>query len=508
MTAISSRASVLAIKPETVEGTPVSPTSANDYTALQDDFDMTPAFDLLENAELKASIGTAKPIVGPENPTVSFSHYLRHSGVEGTAPDFNDLVKAAWGTEVVAGSEFATTTGSTTAIVESTGAVTNFQRGQGLLIKDGANGYSIRAVESVTGTSITVPFLLGAAPASGVDLGKAVLYKPANEGHQSLSVWHYLGNAGARQMMSGAKVTEVSVSAAVGELLNASFSLEGLGYYFNPIEIAAADRYLDFTDDDGTFAATVTAKIYKDPYELAQALQDAMASANPLQTPTVTYFSVGANAGKFNIKTTGTVLSLLWNSGTNTANTIGDKIGFSVAADDTGTAATTGYTSDNAQTYVAPQTPAFDSADPIAVKDHEVFIGDSADDTTCIGANSVEFTLSNTNSRIPDLCAVSGFSGSVFNQREITISISALLQKYEAEKFKNFRAGDNVKFMYNFGTKSGGNWVAGKCGNLYVPTATISSFDVGDADGLVSLELELTAYVDANGNGEAYLNFL
>jgi hypothetical protein len=508
MTVISTRASVLAVKPESTEGTPVAPTGAGDFTALQDDFDMTPAFDQLENAELKASIGTSKSIVGPENPTVSFSHYLRHSGVEGTAPDYNEILKAGFGAEAVNGTEYLTTTGSTTAVIESTGASTNFVRGEGLLIKDGTNGYSIRAVDSVSGTSITLPFQVAAAPASGIGLGKAVLYSPTSTGHQSLSLWHYLGNGGATQLMSGAKVTEIGISASVGELLNATFSFEGLSYYYNPITIGATDRYLDFTDDDGTFAAIVAAKTYKDPYELAQALQDAMRTASPGETATVTYYSVGANAGKFNIKTTGTVLSLLWNTGTNTANTIGDKIGFSVAADDTGTGATTGYTSDNAQTYAAPYTPTFDAADPIAVKYHEVLLGDSADDTTCIQVSSVEFTLSNTNSRIPDLCAESGFSGSIFNQREVTVTVSALVQKYEAEKFKNFRASDNVKFMYNFGTKAGGNWVPGKCGNVFLPSAVISSFDVGDADGLVSLELEVKAYVDNDGNGECYLNFL
>ena len=508
MAAISSRGSVLAVKPEVTEGTPVAPASANDYTALQDDFDMSPSFDQLDNAELKSSIGRGKAILGSENPTVSFSHYLRHSGVEGTAPDYSDVLKGGFGTETVNGTQYNTTTSSTTSVIESVSASTNFVRGQGLLIKDGTNGYSIRAVDSVASTSITLPFRVTSAPASGVGLGKAVMYSPASTGHQSLSLWHYLGNGGATQLMSGAKVTEIGISASVGELLNATFSFEGLGYYFNPITIAATDRYLDFTNDDGTFAATVTAKTYKDPYELATALQDAMNTASTGETHTVTYLSTGANAGKFNIKCTGTVLTLLWNTGTNTANTIGDKIGYSTAANDSGTVATTGYYSDTAMTYAAPHTPTFDSADPIAVKYHEVLIGDSADHTSCIQASSVDFTLSNTNARTPDLCAESGFSGSVFNQREVTITVAALLQKYEAEKFKNFRSGDNVKFMYNFGTKAGGNWIAGKCGNVFLPSAVISNFDIGDSDGLVSLELEVKAYVDNNGNGECYLNFL
>jgi len=81
MASIQTRSSVLALVTESTEGTPVVPTLATQFVALQDDFSMEPSFDTLENAELKASIGTAKPIQGAENPSASLSHYLRASGV-------------------------------------------------------------------------------------------------------------------------------------------------------------------------------------------------------------------------------------------------------------------------------------------------------------------------------------------------------------------------------------------------------------------------------------------
>src|SRR5690606_11952221 len=160
----------------------------SDYVRLQDDFDMSPAFETLESAELSASIGRSKSILGSENPTLSFSHYVRNSGVAGQAPDFGEMIKAAFGDEVVAGSEYGTVAASTEDEIKvDTGEGANFQRGQLLLVKDPVNGNSIRPVHSVSGDSLIPGFNLPAAPGAGVPLGKCVLYKPADAGHQSLT---------------------------------------------------------------------------------------------------------------------------------------------------------------------------------------------------------------------------------------------------------------------------------------------------------------------------------
>lgn len=506
MASIQTRSSVLALKKETTEGTPVSPTASTDYVALQSDFSAQPSIDLLENAELKASIGKAKSILGSENPQVSLSHYLRASAVEGQAPNYSLLLEASLGSVVVASTQYDTDTGSTTAILTvTTGDGANFQRGQALLIKDGTNGYRIRCVESKpTADTLNLSFIVPVAPATGVLLGKAILYKPANSGHPTLTVWHYLGNGGAIQMVAGMRVTSATFDITAGALINGQYSLEGTSYYFDPIEVLAADRYLDFTDDDGTWAAIITAKMYKDPHELAAALQTAMLAANPLQTPNVTYNN---STGKYLIKSTGTLLSLLWNTGTNTANSVGNKIGYSLASNDTGTGATTGYSSDTALSFASPQTPAFDNSDPLAAKDNEVMLGDQTD-YVCFAASSVNLAISTPKADIDSVCAVSGKAGSIISSREVKITVKALLSQYDADKWRRFRENANCIFQYSFGVKTGGNWVAGKCGALYVPTATISSFNITDQDGLATLELELTAYVDANGQGEVYVNFV
>lgn len=501
--AIQTKTTVLSVKAEVTEGTPVAPASATDFIAAQDDLTMAPEPNVLENAELKPSLGKSKPIIGTVKGTASFSHYLRHSGVEGQAPNYSALLKAAFGAQDTEATEYNTVSSSTTSLIKvDTGEGAQFRRGQALLIKDGTNGYSIRPVHSISNDDLTIGFNLASAPASGVNLGKAVTFYPADSGHQTLTAWGYMGNGGAVQMVAGARVTEVGIEASAGELINASYTLEGSSYYFNPITIASADRYLDFTDDNGTFAAAVTAKVYETPHHLAEALQTAMLAADPLETFTVTYSNT---TGKFTIATsTSALLTLKWNTGANTANTIGDKIGFSVAADDS---SATSYTSDNAISFAAPYTPSYDSADPLAAKSHSVLVGD-ATDNSCFQASSISISLGTPRSDIASICADSGVSGSIVNERTCTISLTALLNQYDADKIKRLLSGTETRFAYIFGEKSGGNWAAGKSGCFYAPTCTVTSYSLTDADGLIALELELQTYVNSTGDGEVYLSFV
>lgn len=497
----SNKSNVLAIVPEVTEGTPVDPTGATDYVALQPDVSLTPSFDVLENEEIRASIGRSKPIQGLERPEMSFSHYLKHSGVEGQAPEISDLLKSAFGTETVNSTQRTTTSSSTVSLIKLGAGGSDFARGFAVLVKDGTNGYSIRPVHSVSTNDLVPGFNLANAPASGIGVGKCVNYGPANSGHPSLTAWLYRGNGHSIEMIAGAKVNEFGFQADAGQNINANFSLQGTKYHFNPIRIAAADTKLDFYDGTTDFSATITAKVYRDPYELAQAIQDAMQTAASSSAYTCTYSS---STGKFTFTKASGTFQLKWNTGANTANTVGDKIGFSTAADDTGALT---YTSDNAQTYAAPHTPTYDSSDPLAAKNHEVLLGD-ATDTSCFCASSISFQLSNTQADVLCICSESGVQSKVPTGREVSVQITALLDKYEADKFRRFRANTETRFAFNFGTKSGGNWVAGTCGCLYIPTSVISSFELTDLDSVIGLNMELRAYVDSNGNGEVYLNFL
>lgn len=497
----SSRANVLGIKKEVTDGTLVDPAATTDFVALQPDVTLTPSFEVLESEEIRNSIGSAKPIQGLEQPEMSFSHYLKASGVEGTAPEFGDLLESAFGSTSANGTERSTTTASTVSLLKLAAGGSDFARGKAVLIKDGTNGYNIRNVLSVATNDLTLAFNVPVAPASGVAVGKCVNYAPANSGHPSFSAHLYRGNGHSYEAMAGCQTTQFGFSAQAGQLINAQFTAQGTKYFFNPIRIGATDQFLDFLDDATTRAASVTAKVYRDPYELAQALEDAMNSLGSSNTFSVEYSST---TGKFTLTSDGTTFSLLWNSGANTANTIGDKLGFSVAADDTSALT---YTSDNEQAYAAPYTPAFDSTDPIAAKYLELLIGD-ATDTTCFCAQSVEVSMEITKSNVLCICAESGVQQKLATARQVTMTVTALLDKHQAKFFERFRSNATIAAAFNFGPRSGGNWVAGQCGNFYMPSSVVSSYELTDLDSVVGLSLELTGFVDASGNGEVYLNFL
>jgi hypothetical protein len=500
MATIKTRSSALAIKEETTEGTPIMPAGATDFLALQDDFEMSPDQDVLENAELRSSIGVSKPIQGRENPTASLSHYLRNSGTGGTAPNFGKMLKGVLGAVDDAGVEHDTVASSTTALIKvDTGEGATYQRGQAVLVKKAA-GYEIRPVHSISSDDLTLGFLLTDAPGSGVNLGEAVTYLPANDGHPTFTVRHYLGNGGAIQMMSGARVTAADFNFDAGELINGSYSLEGNEYYFNPITLTTSNNKMDFDIGGSELNVSVTAKTYKDPHELASALQAAMVAGGGTGV-TVVYADT---TGKYTIAKASGELNLLWNTGANTAETIGGKLGFSVAADDTGVLT---FTSDNAISFASEYTPSFDSADPLAAKDNEVYMGD-ADDNINFNPSNVSISISTPKSDVLSVTAVSGKSGSIVNSREITINVTANLSQYDADRYRRYRENTETRFMYNFGVKSGGNWVPGKCGCIYAPTAVVSAFNITDQDGLATLELELRCFVDSNGNGEFYVSFV
>lgn len=503
--AILNRKSVLFLKSESTAGTPAPPTAAGDAVALQDGFSLVPDFEVLENAELKASIGSSKDALGLENPSLSMDHYLRHSGVEGTEPNYGLLLESAMGSKAIRGTErdvVSATAGTAAAratITVDTGEGTEFPRGSALLIKDGTNGFEIRAVESVSGDVLDLSFNLSNAPAAAVNLGLGVDYSPS-ESDPTFSAWEYRGNGGAIELIAGNRVESMELSFIAGEYINGSFTSQGTEYFFNPLTVDATNDSLDFDDAGGEENASITQQTYKHPHELAQAIEDAM-NALTADNITVTYSDV---TGKYTIASDGATLSLLWNTGTNTATTIGSLLGFSVAADDTGA---TSYEGDNAITLAAPFTPSLDSESPLVAKDNELFIGDF-DDFACISARSVVARLANTIEDVEDICAASGLSEKAKTQRVIEIDVVANLTQYEADFFRKFAANSDVSLQYNFGVKSGGNWVAGRSGLLYMPTGTITSFELAEQNSTVVLNMTLKAFVNANGDGEFYIGFV
>jgi hypothetical protein len=497
---INNKKSVLAIVKETVEGTPVRPSAATDYTALQDGFSMTPSFETLQNAEIQASIGRSKDELGAENPTLNFSHYVKASGVVGQKPDFGLLIESCLGEVKVDGAERDLVAGSTASVLNvDAGEGVNYERGQAVLPQV-SGAFQIRNVLSVATDALTLAQQLSSSPAANTLIGRAILYKVINEGHPTLTIWNYRGNGGLIEMMSGARVTEMSIEANANQYINGSFTINGVSYYFNPIKITSTNKYVDYEDDTGNHSISVAEKEYKDPHQLAEAIQAAIDSLSPSDAITVSYDD---STGKYTFAApTATVFKLEFATGTNNANSMATTLGFT-ATDKTGALT---YTSNNALSWASPYSPDLDNSSANVAKGIEVLMGDS-DDTACFGAQSVSIRVGNTKTDVPDLCEESGKAGSVITGREVTIDVVARIEKHNADRFKRFRNGDKTMFTMNWGVKSGGQWVKGKCVNAFVPTASITSFEIQDQEGLAILRTSLTAYVE-DGAGEFYLNFI
>ena len=503
MAKIKNRRSVLALVTQVATGTPKAPTAAADYAALQEGFEFNPSFSELESQELQDSIGQAKTILGTESPTMSFSHYLKHSGVEGQEPEYGKVLHSLLGMKTVNAVEIACLVASTTEIIKVADA-SLFRDGQALLVKDPVNGYSIRNIKSrnLATDELTLGFLLPVAPGVGVNLGKAVHYEAASEGHPELSVWGFRGNGGAVELIGDAKCTDMSIDITAGELINAQFNFAGTSYFFNPIEITATSKYVDLNDGAVDYPIVLNEGFYKDPHELAESLQQKINDSAIGGAATVTYSD---STGKFTIALAGGTgtFEILWNTGANTANSAAAKLGFSTAADSTGALT---YTGASAISLVAPQTPSYDASNPIVAKSNEILLG-AKGEITCFGARSVNVSVQNEQERNPDLCSDSGFEGTENVSRSVTFQIVATISQYEAKKYSQFRKGDEIAFCYNLGEKLGGNWVAGKCVNMYAPYATITNFKIGDANGVATLEMSVRAFVKS-GAPEFHVNCL
>lgn len=505
--AVVTRETRVAVVEESTEGTLLAPSSASMYVPVLPDFSLVPAFEEIANEELRGSIGVSKPIKGLENPEATVPFYCKNSGVVGTEPDGGSIFEAAFGAVNSNSTEHDTTaaTAGTSAaratLTLDVGEGASHPTGSAVLIKDSTNGYNIRNVRSVSGDVLTLAQNLSVAPGNGTNTGRAILYYPADSAHKSLSVWDYRGNGGAIQAMAGGRVTSLELSAEAGQPMQWSATIGGLSFYWDPIEITSADRYLDFNDGTTDYAAVIASGWYASPHHLAAALQTAMAAAHPGGTYTVAYSD---STGRYTLTKSAGTFRLEWNTGSNAANTVGDKIGFSTAADDTGALT---YTSDNAITLSSPQTPSFANVDLLTAKHHEVIMGDF-DDISCVCIQSITATIETPKTDISCICAESGRQGSVISERTASIEIVAYLDAMEADRFRKLKNNDEIVFTYNGGEKSGGNWVAGKCVNLHARQAVIQSIELEDADGIVVMNMTIVPFVSSDGVDEIYLNFI
>jgi hypothetical protein len=492
-----SKNSVFAIREEVTAGTLIAPSAAAQFVPLRPGNEMNYTVETLDNEELNADIGAAKKFKGKESVEGTHSAYIKHSGVEGQEPQVGILYESVFGDKTVNATEYDTTTGSSvSAVVMPVGEGANFYVGQALLIKDSTNGYSVRNISSISTDTLNLNFNLDNAPASGVNLGRAITYKPVGSGHPTFSGWKYDANGHAVQAAAGCTVSEISAEFPVNEFASVEFSYQGTKYFYNPIEITSSTRFFDFNDGVDR-SCSVPVGFYRDPMELATALQTAINDSPSAFTATVTFSSV---TGLFNI-TFSSAASIEFATGANTANTIATKIGFAVA--DSSSAIS--HTSANAQTYVAPFTPAYDSSDPVVVKDAELFIGSSTDNV-CLCATSATVTISKEVEDVDCICEETGTKEKIATGRAVSIEAELVLEKHQVRLFNNLLNNTSIQAMLNAGPKSSGNWIPGKCVNVYLRNAVVSEHTIG-GDSFITASVVINGFVAASSK-DVYWNFI
>jgi hypothetical protein len=493
----NARNSVFAIREESTSGQLVPINNAVQFVPLRPGFSLSRAVEELENEELRSGIGEARSVQGKETVTGEYAAYLKHSGVEGQEPETGILYESAFGEKIVNSVEIATVADSTTALIKVADSSDNYV-GQALLIKDGANGFKIRNIKEISSNDLILNFPIGDAPAAGVNLGKAITYIPEADGFPTFSAWNYVGNGHAIVANSGNQTLNLSLEFAANQFANATFSFEGSNYRYNPIIIDAANKFIDFEDDQGVVGVSIPERAYNNPVELAVALQDAMNLATSEEIE-VTYSN---QSGKFTISTsTSTLFEILWDSGVNSANSIGETLGFDVSEDSDGA---TSYESDDAQEYESPITPAYDSADPLVVKDVEFLIGDALNNI-CRCATTATIEIAKETEDVDCICEETGTKGKIATQRTVTITAEIIIDKHDVFLFKSLKDSDSLQVMLNHGEKQGGNYVAGSCFNFYVPNAGITEFST-EGENFVVANVTVKGFVD--NNKECFINFL
>jgi len=489
----STRSEVAALKEETVSGTLQALTAGSEFIAIREGFSMSSEPETVETDTKTGSIGKSAPINVGENPAGSCPLYNKHSGVEGQEPEFGILIESALGDKTVTGTAPVLDTSSTVGALEiASGTV---EAGMSVMIKDATNGYSIRPVSDLTGTTATLAFNLGNAPAAAVTLGKPVLYKPANE-QPTFSAYNFQAATSAdwRQAQSGCRTTSLSFELPARDLGGLTAEFESKSFFWGYFEITAANDDFSVTDDTGAFTGSITQKVYKTAMALASELETKMNAAGS-DVFTCVYSS---STGKFTITGDGAVLTLTCSA----ANSVFAGIGFG-AIDLTG--ATT-YTAATAISYDAPYTPSFDVVDPNVIVNNELFIGD-ATDNICRKGVTASLSISTPKSNVLSICAENGVVETLINERTAEFTSTIILAPYEVALFDKMINNTTVKLVFNGGAKdNAGNWMPGRCFSLYMANAKIKAVKT-EQDGYSTIELTATAFV-SNTEQDVYITYL
>jgi len=505
------KSSVIGIKEETTEGELIDLAAGSEFTAIREGFSVQGAVETVDSDELVNDIGASASFVTKEVPTSSISKYLKHSGVEGQAPDYATLVKSAMGSQVDNATEYNTVAGSTAGTSVAAGVIkvdigegSSFARGQAMLVKDGANGYNIRNVRSVAGDDLSMNFNLPSAPGTGVNLGKAVHFAPQADGHPTYSMHHYQSSSAAsslHQAVAGCRTTSITMNMPANDLASIDFEIEGIRFYFNPVVVDVTNDKIDFVDVTAglELTASLENKAYQSPKDFAAEVSAKMTAAST-NGDTMTC-SFDSQTGRYTISSDGAYLDLDFATGTNAGASADTLLGFS--ADESGFTSYTGTPS----TYSTNLTPAYDDSSQFVVKNQEFLMGDFGR-IDCRDGNNFSLSIGTPKTDDDSFCAESGVSESIVLEREVTASATLVFKRHELDEFDAMINNKTTQLMFNAGEKdSAGNWEPGKCINVWMPLAKITTNTIADQDGYLIVEVEAKGFVSSTEK-DVHLNWV
>ena len=230
---------VVAVEIEVTEGTYVAPSAADSYVqTLSDGFELTPAKETLERNILNGSIGKTTPLTGTRSVSGSMPVEMRANSVEGDAPEYDKLMRAAMGsrrqvtTSTIDATDSAGTHTTTRAYLPDADA-SKYNIGDIVTIKQ-AGAYHTSAIVAKSDASADVYIdLLTPADSAFSDsevIAAVTTYVTADSGHPSLSISKYVESA-RLERATGVKCTSVALeNFSTGQLANWNFGFEGLDW--------------------------------------------------------------------------------------------------------------------------------------------------------------------------------------------------------------------------------------------------------------------------------------
>lgn len=264
---------IYAVEIEVTEGTYVPPSAADTsyVQALSDGAEMNPAKELLDREIFNGSIGKSTPRTGIRSVSGALPVEFRAADVEGAAPEYDALLRAAMGSrrQITATTADDTDAGgphTTSRIYLLDADGSKYSVGDIVTIEVAGDYHTspITAVSAAAADSYIDLLVPAAAPFTDGDIIKAVTtYTVADSGHPTLSISKYLESAVLEQA-TGCRVSSMALENwTTGQLASWNFAFEGLDF---DRSLTAPPHTPDY--DDALPPIILSACVYQDSTQI------------------------------------------------------------------------------------------------------------------------------------------------------------------------------------------------------------------------------------------------